>query len=140
MKLNYVIAEDVALNEIKEFVEYFKGVEQDEAEIQTLYPYTIRALRLGLLSFDEKQTPTLVLEDAIKTESGTVALSEVTFKTRLTTGDYQRIFNSIDGKKNELSTYLRTRAFLIGQPLAMLDKLGRFDEKAIIEITTLFLA
>lgn len=140
MKLDYKVAEDVAIAEIKEFVEYFKGVEQDETEIKTNFLYTIRALRLGLLTFDEKKTPTLILEDAIKTETGVIAVSEITFKTRLTTSEYQRILNSTDGKKNDIGLYFRTRAFLIGQPVAMLDKFSRFDEKAIVEISTLFLA
>jgi len=140
MKLDYKVAEEVAINEVKEFVEYFKGVEQDETEIKNSFPYTIRAMRLGLLILDEKLTPKLILEEVIKTETGAVAVSEITFKTRLTTSEYQRILNSTDGKKNDVGTYFRTRAFLIGQPVAMLDKFGRFDEKAIVEISTLFLA
>ena len=139
MKIDYKVDAETAYTEIKDFVEYFKGIEQTESDLEKDFAYTTRALRLGNLTIGEQNVPTLTLEEPIKTESGEIAVSEVTFKTRFKTSDHERIIAAMSGKKSEVIAFARTKAFLIGQPYAMMEKLGRFDEKVVAELTNLFL-
>src|SRR6184192_1122159 len=90
MKFNYKVAEDVALQEVTEFVEFYAMNEQTEQDIRENYPQIIQAVRLGLLCLTD-ESASFSLKDPIKTESGSIALGDVQFKTRIPFSEIKKL-------------------------------------------------
>lgn len=138
MKFDYKMAEDLAIKEVSEFVELFAMAEQTEEEISDNYPQVVQAVRLGLLILNNENA-TFTLKDPLKTESGSIALSEFQFKTRIPFSEKKKLSSGINMQKERYEYFGRVMAYTIGQPVAILDKIKPFDLKVIEQLSTLFI-
>lgn len=133
------VTKEIAIKELQDFVEYHTDVKKPEDQIEDHYPQLVKAVELGLLSFDEKQKPTFKLKEPIKNDDGDISVEEITFRTRIKPTQLSDIMKGVDLTKNQIEYSLRAHAFLTGQAKAMLDKFSKFDYKVIDQISTVFL-
>ncbi len=139
-KPEYKIAEEVALEELVGLVEYHSALDADPDEVRERYPHALKALRMGLLVIDEDKNPTYTLSEPVSNvEGSSVAVETITFKTRITTREYQNLSKGFDARKDATLINQKTFGFVIGQPVNMLDKFGKLDYKAIEQVASLFL-
>ena len=138
MNWNYSIAEDVALAEVKTLAEDFAIAEITDQEVAAKLPQVILAVRLGLLVI-AGETITYTLKTPIIADSGAVALSEITVKTRMPYIEAKKIMKEADQVRDAVEYNLRMMGFMVGQPAAMVYKLSKFDYKVIEQLTSLFL-
>lgn len=134
----FKVAEDVAIQDVKAFVEFHKEESFEDEKIKEDYPDVIKAVQRGLMTFDEEQTPVFRLRSPLKTESGGIALDEVTFKTRIIESDKARLAKGIDFKNDTFTFLSKLKAYYIGQPVALLDKMGKFDLRVIDQVSSVF--
>jgi len=134
-----LIAEDVAIVELSGVIEFYTDDTLQPEEVKEKYPSVLKAIMLGLLVFDEDKKPTYTLKEAVMNASGGVALDKLELRTRIVASEQKKLAQGLDMKKNQLEYIQKCMAYLIKQPVAMLDKLGRFDEKVIDQLTTFFL-
>lgn len=133
------IPKETAIEEIKKFVYENLDVKKQDYEIESDYPQMLKAVELGLLTFDDKNHPTLVLKEPIKNDDGDVSLSEVKFRNRIKPSQLKEIMKGLDIQKNQVEYVQRQLAYISMQSVAMLDKFSRFDYKVIDQISTVFL-
>jgi hypothetical protein len=133
------VSEEVALEEVKSFAEYHLDRDLSTEKVKEDYPDVIRAVQRGLLTFDEDQVPKLTLKEPVKGESGAVALDSVSFKTRIVASEQQKLAKGVDMKNDTFALINKFRAYFIGQPVLMLDKLGKTDYKVVDQLTSVFL-
>jgi hypothetical protein len=138
MKFEFVIAEELAVKEVKELVENYTYREQTEAEILEGYPHVVLAVRKGGLVLTDNQ-PALTLTEPIKKESGEVVVDVIKFRTRVTLSDKQKLSAGLDLAKDKFAFTVRVIGFIVSQPTAIIDKLHPFDNKVIEQLSTLFL-
>jgi hypothetical protein len=110
----------------------------DEDKVREDYPDAIEAVKQGLLTFDDNQSPSLKLKKPIKTESGDVALADIKFRTRIVTSEQESIAKGIDIKNDMLRFVNKLKSAYISQPKAMLDKFGKFDLRVIEQVVSVF--
>jgi hypothetical protein len=141
MKFEYKIAEEVAVNELKEFIEEVTVTEKSEEDIRDGYPRLIQALRFGFLVLPENSTdaPKYTLKEPVKSDTDTVVVSEITVQTRITLAVKKRLAVGLNPKKDQFEYGARTMAHMIQQPQGMIDKFGRFDNEVIEELVQVFL-
>lgn len=135
----YVISEEIAIQELQEFVEKWDDKKKKDWEIQNDYPQVLIAIRKGLLVIGEDKKPVFTLQNPIKTDEGSIALDVINFRTRIRPQQLSDIMKGLDISKNQIEYTLRCFAFLTGQSIAMLNKLEKFDYKVIDQISTVFL-
>jgi hypothetical protein len=138
MKFDYKVAEEVAIQWVSEFVDLYAMSENTDEDLKDNYPQVIQAVRLGLLTFDNDNA-TLTLKDPLKTETGSLALETVQFKTRIPFSEKKKLSSGINIQKDRYEYFGRIMAYTIGQPVAMLDKIKPFDLKVIEQLSTLFI-
>lgn len=139
MKKEIKIAKEVAVKEVKEFVEYFMDEEFEDSFIEDAYPYVVKAVMYGLLTFDDEKNPKYILREPLKSESGNLNVTEIEFLTRITVSQKKALLKGLDPFKDSFELLMKSFATIIRQPVAMLDKLNRFDFKALEQIATVFL-
>lgn len=135
----YAVSEEIAIQEMQDFVEKWDDKKKKDWEIQDLYPQVLIAIQEGLLVIGADKKPVFTLKYPIKTDEGNVALDVVTFRTRIRPQQLSDIMKGLDISKNQIEYTLRCFAFLTGQPISMLNKLEKFDYKVIDQISTVFL-
>lgn len=134
----HVVAESVAIAEVTEFVNKFKFKPITEDALLKDFSEVIYAMQLGVLTFNDL-IPTLTLQEPIMTVAGNVHKDKVVFKTRILASEQEKLSRGMD-LKNQMLLYLqKSQAYLIGEPVAMLDKFSRLDNKIIEQLTTLFM-
>jgi hypothetical protein len=133
-----VISKEVALEELESFVNKFvkKPVALDTLE--ETYPDILEGIMDGLVSFDEAGLPVLKLKNPIKSDTGDIFLSQISFKTRIKPTSLASIAKGIDLKTDALTLQLRMVSYIIDQPVQMLDKFERYDYDVINQISTVF--
>lgn len=137
---DYKISEEVAISDVKVFLEYHTRANWDDEKINKEHPELVEAVRKGLLVFDEKQIPTLTLEEPVMTLNGDIDTSSVTFRTRIVASEQQKLAKGIDMKLDGVLFLHKCIAYLTNQKsVAYLDKFGKFDYKRIESISTLFI-
>jgi len=139
MKVEFTVAEEVAIKEVKDLVEFYTDEEFEGYAVEDTYPHVVKASKMGLLIIGDDMVPTYKLREPIKTESGGIAVEEIKFLTRLTISQRKSLMKGLDPQKDSFELMMKSFAMIIGQPVAMLDKLSRFDLKALEQIVTLFL-
>jgi hypothetical protein len=135
----YVVAVEIATNDVKAFAEYHLEKTIDIEKIKEDYPDVIEAVGLGLISFDEDQTPTLTLRKPVKDINGTIVVEYLNFRTRMLASDQERLAKGVDMKVDSFKLINRFKGFFITQPVAMLDKFGKFDLRVIDQLTSVFM-
>lgn len=133
-----VISKEVALKELESFVNKFIKKPLSLDAIEETYPDILEGIIEGFVSFDESGLPLLKLKEPIKSDTGDVVLSEISFKTRIKPTSLASIAKGIDLKTDALTLQLRMVSYIIDQPIAMLDKFERYDYDVINQISTVF--
>jgi hypothetical protein len=138
LPVGHKVAESIAVVEVKQFVEFHLEKTIDIDKVIEDYPEIILAVQLGLMVFNDDQVPTYTLKTPIKTVTNEIAVQKVTFQTRIIASKQAELGKGIDMKKDMLTYINKMRAYYIGQPVAMLDKLGKFDFKVIDQTVSVF--
>lgn len=132
------IAESVAIEEIKKFVDKYTYEEKSNDEIKEDYPQLLRAIKKGLLIFDEDSVPVYTLAFPLKNDEGEDSVKQVNFKTRIKPTDLARITKGLNVQKQQMQFSLKCLSHIIGEPIAMLDRFEKFDYKVIEQVSTVF--
>jgi hypothetical protein len=135
----YKVSEDVAVQEVLEFVSKFNRKVKDTDKVLDLYPDVVEAVRLGNFDLTSREQPQLKLIDPIKNTDGDVVLETVSFRTRMKPSDHRRVSKGIDVAKEQLVFGHRCVAFVIDQEVAMLDKFSKDDYSVIDQFSSLFI-
>lgn len=138
MKNKTVISKEIALNDLEVFVNKFVKKPVAKEELEETYPDVLDAIMDGYLSFDEAGLPVLKLKDPIKNESGDVAVSEIKFRTRIKPTVLADLAKGLNPQKEVFTLQLRMTAYIIDQPVQMLDKFERYDYDVINQVATVF--
>lgn len=131
--------EEIAVKEVKAFIEYHMDEEIDEAQVSKDYWDVVKAVMRGLLNLDNIESPILTLKQPIKTEDGSIDTGSITFLTRIPASKQAAIAKGLDLNKDTLTYINRVTTYLTQLPVvAMLDKIGKVDMKVINHIIPLF--
>lgn len=137
---DYVIAEDVAIEEVKAFIQYHTDKPTTSEKVEEKYASLLSSFMRGLLDFSKPDAPVFKLREPIKSESGEIAVESITFKTRMLSSDYQNLSRGINLEKDQfkLGNVITAHLAQLGTT-AMLDKFpNKHDFKTVQEITALF--
>ena len=138
--MEFKVAEEVALTEVKEFIDYHLDDEIETDQVSKDYKEVVKAVMLGNLDLTDKDSPVLTLRKPIKKEGGATDTDKVTFLTRIKKSQMAALAKGIDINKDAIGFANRMTAYLIQQPaVAMLDLFGKQDMKVIDQLTGLFL-
>lgn len=133
------ISKDVALDDLEKFVNHFSKKPVERNTLSESYPDVLEAIMDGNLSFDENQVPTLKLNTPLKSENNTeVTLESLTFKTRVKPSDKANIGKGLSIQTDILTYQLRMTAHIIGQPVAILDRLSPYDYDVVSQVSAVF--
>lgn len=132
-----VISKEVALVDLENFVNTFAKKPVDPKKLEESYPDVLDAIMEGLFSF-ENNVPKLKLKEPIKTDSGDVFLSEIEFKTRIKPSVKAELGKGLSIQVDILTYQLKMTAYIIGQPIAVIDKLSSYDYDAVSQICGAF--
>jgi len=138
MKNKTVISKEIALNDLEVFVNKFVKKPVAKEELEETYPDVLDAIMDGYLSFDEAGLPVLKLKDPIKNESGDVAVSEIKFRTRIKPTVLADLAKGLNPQKEVFTLQLRMTAYIIDQPVQMLDKFERYDYDVLTQVAAVF--
>lgn len=137
-KKKTVINKEVALNDLEQFVNRFVKKPVEKEELEGVYPDILDAIVDGYLSFDASGVPLLKLKEPIKNEAGDVSLSEINFRTRIKPTTLAELAKGLQPQKEVFTLTLRMTAYIVDQPLMMLDKFGRYDYDVISSVASVF--
>jgi hypothetical protein len=144
----FVVAQEVALREVKAFLEYhldMKIVENrasdDFVDIPKTYKNILKAVKRGMLDLSNPDAPVLKLQKPLTSDGGNYNIDKITFKTRITKATMANLGRGFDiagntlGFTNIMSTYLTG----LDSPI-LLSKISenKTDITTIDEITGLF--
>lgn len=129
---------DVAIIEVKNFVEKWSFEEKEDYQIKDDYPQLLTAVCKGLLIFDKDNKPVYKLAYPVKTDSGSIAVEEVKFRTRIKPTDLANITKGLNVVKQQMDYTLRCLCYITGESATMLDKFHKFDYKVIEQVSTVF--
>lgn len=135
---NTAVSKEVALEDLEKFVNSFVKKPVPANELEESYPDVLDAIMDGFLSFDENSLPKLKLKNPIKSEEGTVVLSDVTFRTRIKPTTLADLAKGLHPQKEVFTLQLKMTSYIIDQPIAMLDKFDRYDYDVISQVASVF--
>jgi len=137
-----VIEKEVAIVELGNLVnKYVKKHVRTPAtndDLEKGYPDVLDAIMDGFLSFDKDGLPVYKLSSPIKNDSGDVTLSELTFKTRIKPLTLADLAKGLNPQTEVFTLQLRMTAYIIGEPLSMLDKFSAYDYDVISQVGSIF--
>ena len=135
----FKIAEEVAITELKEFIEYHLDEEIASDQVAKDYANVLKAMQRGLLDIKDMDAPVLTLKKPTTFESGAVDQTKITFLTRIPKSKLASLSKGFDIIKNPIGFANVLTCYLIQQPaVAMLDKYSKVDMKVIDQLTGLF--
>ncbi|OOQ57121.1 hypothetical protein [Mucilaginibacter pedocola] len=140
IKFDYVVAEEVAVEELKDFIEEITVEEITAEEVLSSYPQVVKAIRFGLLLLngdDSSKKPEYTLREPILTETGGVAYAKLDINTRITFNEKKRLAKGLK-KGDDIEIGGRLLAHSTGLTTSLLDKLSRFDFKVLEQLFTVF--
>lgn len=137
--LEYVMAEEVAVTELTKAVEYHLDRPITEDEVLKSYPDAVVAMQRGLLIFNEEMVPHLKLREAIKNSDNEDSITDIKFITRVVASVQQNLGKGIDLQKDSLKFANKCTAYIISQPVAMLDRFCKSDFGTIQQLAGLFM-
>ena len=133
-----VISKEVALNDLETFINRFVKKPAPKEELEETYPDVLEAIMDGFLSFKEDGVPVLKLKDPIKLEDGSILIPEINFRTRIKPTTLADLAKGLHPQKEVFTLQLRMTAYIIDQPVSMLDKFERYDYDVINQVSTVF--
>lgn len=137
-KKKAVVNKEIALNDLEQFVYKFVKKPVAVEELEDVYPDVLDAIMDGHLSFNESWVPVLKLKYPVKNEAGDVTLPEVNFKTRIKPTTLADLAKGLHPQKEVFTLTLRMTAYIIEQPVQMLDKFERYDYDVISQVASVF--
>lgn len=132
------ISKEVALEDLEKFINSFVKKPVPANELEESYPDVLEAIMDGFLSFDADGLPKLKLKFPIKTEGGEVAVSDITFRTRIKPTTLADLAKGLHPQKEVFTLQLKMTSYIIDQPVAMLDKFERYDYDVISQVASVF--
>jgi len=136
---DFKVAQEVAVTEVKEFIEYHLDEEISEEQVEKDYWDVVKYVMRADLDLSDKDAPVLKLRKPIKSESGEIVVETVKFRTRITKSQLANLAKGMDLQKDGLTFANRMTAFFIQQDsVPMLDLYGKFDMKVIDQLVGLF--
>jgi hypothetical protein len=135
---NTAVSKEVALEELERFVNKFVKKPVPSNELEDTYPDVLEAITDGFLSFDVESMPKLKLKFPIKDEEGNVAVSDITFRTRIKPTELAEIAKGLHPQKEVFMLQLKMTSHIIDQPVKMLDKFERYDYDVINQVASVF--
>lgn len=133
-----VVNKEVALIDLENFINRFVKKPVSAEQLEDTYPDILEAIMDGYLSFDDSSVPMLTLKDPIKNESGDVTLSEVNFRTRIKPTALADIAKGLNPQKEVFMLQLKMTAYIIDQPVQMLDRFERYDYDVLTQVAAVF--
>lgn len=133
-----VVNREIALNDLEQFINRFVKKPVPAEEMADIYPDVLDAIMDGYLSFGDSGVPVLKLKFPIKNEAGDISLPEINFKTRIKPTTLADLAKGLHPQKEVFTLQLRMTAYIIDQPVVMLDKFERYDYDVINQIATVF--
>ena len=133
-----VINDETALNELELFINEWVEKPEPKSELKEAYPLIFEAITNGNLVLNEN-VPVYSLKNPIKNDDGAISESEINFKTRITPTNQARIGKGLNIQLDQLQYALNCISYIIGKPLAMLDKFSKKDYNTIREIASVFM-
>jgi hypothetical protein len=133
-----IVNKEVALNDLEVFVNNWIKKPVSKDMLENTYPDILDAIVDGFLTFDDGQVPTLKLKSPIKNDDGGIFISEITFATRIKPTTLANLAKGLDVAKDPLNLQLRMVANIIGQPVAILDSLSRYDYDVVSSVSAVF--
>lgn len=141
MPTGHVMVQSVAIAELRPFIEHHIDKSLSDEDIIDGYPDVLLAIQRGLLNLTDPDAPVLTLKTPItKGESGAVDTAQLTFKTRMKASTKESLFKGVNIAQEQQKYMNIAKAYFAGLPAkAMLDSLGKFDEKVVDQMTALFM-
>lgn len=133
------VSREVALSDVKKFVEAHDDLKKEEWQIEQDYPHVIQAIQWGLLSFSDSMIPIYRLKNPILNDEKEVAIDSIEFRTRIKPDDLSRIMKGLNIQQNQIEYTHRCLSYIIKQEKSMLSKFSKFDYKVLEQLTTVFL-
>lgn len=133
-----LISKDVALDDLEKFVNHYSKKPVERNTLSESYPDVLEAIMDGNLSFDENQIPSLKLQEALRDEEKNIFLDSINFKTRIKPSDKANIGKGLTIQTDILTYQLRMTAHIIGQPVAVLDRLSPYDYDVVSQVAAVF--
>ncbi len=133
------ISEEIAVKELQEFVEKYNYNEKSESEIIEEYPMVLRAVKEGLLIFDDELKPIYTLKYPLILKDDDLSVKEIKFKTRIKPLELKRIAGNPQVTKNQQFFALKCLEFLTGCSIGEINEFEKYDYQVIEQISTVFL-
>lgn len=137
--LKQVISEEIAVKEMDSLLNKYLRKKIETSQIKDAYPNVFNAITNGFLIIDENGIPIYKLQNPILTEDKQIGISELIFKTRVKPTVKADLADGLDLQKSAAKFSLRLMSHVIGQPVAVLDKLERDDYDLVEELTPVFM-
>ncbi len=136
---DFKIAEEVAITELKSFIEYHLDETIDADQVKKDYWDVVKAVMRANLDISNPDQPVLTLQKPIKREGGAIELDKITFRTRITKSQLAVLSKGADLQKDALTFANKMTAYFIQQDsVPMLDLYGKHDMRVIDQLVGLF--
>lgn len=138
MLKNNAVSKDVAIDELEVLINKFVKKPVSKDKLEETYPDILEAIMDGLLTFNEEGVPVFKLKEPIKNADGEVSVSEINFRTRIKPTTLADLASGLHPQNEVFKLQLRMVSYIIDQPVAMLDKFGRYDYDVINNVASVF--
>lgn len=140
MKTKTVISEELALKELSLFINKFvKNPNSDE--LAEDYPNILEGITSGRLTFNpDTMVPVYKLEVPVKNDAQEDSVVEVNFRTRIVPSVKADLGDGLNIQKQQAKYALKLIAYIVQQPIKMLDNFSPSDYDVVQELSLVFIA
>jgi hypothetical protein len=133
------ISKEVALDELESFINKWVKRPVAKSKLEKTYPDVLDAIIDGFLSIDDEGMPSYKLKFPLKNDEGNVTVSEITgFRTRIKPSTLADLAKGLHPTEEVFQLQLNMTAYILNQPVAMIDKFERYDYDALNQIASVF--
>ena len=133
-----VVNKEVALLDLDQLINKYVKKPVSKEELADTYPDILEAIMDGYLTLNDSCVPVLKLKDPIRNEAGDVSIPEINFRTRIKPTALADIAKGLNPQKEVFMLQLRMTAYIIDQPVQMLDRFERYDYDVISSVASIF--
>jgi hypothetical protein len=135
------ISEEIAVEEVLDFVNYYSKKPIKLEEVKEQYLSTVEAVQSGNLVFEgDAKKPKYTLVHILKNEEGGIYMDGIEFKTRIKPTTKADLAKGLDLQKDLANYSLRCISHIIGTTVKELDKFEPIDYDVISEVSAVFMA
>lgn len=135
------ISEEIAVNEVLDFVNYYSKKPIKIEDVKEQYLSTVEAVMSCNLIFEgEAKNPKYTLVHKLMNDEGGVYKDSVEFKTRIKPTTKADLAKGLDLQRDLANYSLRCIAHIIGTTVKELDKFEAVDYDVISEVSAVFMA